>query len=262
MEYDSIYDEFANEYFDYNPAHAVWYLLVQIGIPESLLHPESFLAAAITLYNEKRGISARMLAELDAKGLIKQILEHVGGVLLWGTDGKFHLVLIRDDYVVEDLPVVNENIILDKPLFNRASWPDTYGEIQIQYNKRIYPPGGLRYYQEAIEVVRRGRPYVRLYEEVIEVVRRGRPFVRSYYEVIEAIHGNVQACLDDIAILWASSTTTTTVTGSTTTVTGGITTTSTTVTSTTVTSTTAPPEYFSMESEAHLILSDDSSIVF
>ena len=210
MQYDSIYDDFGPGYFDYNPAHAVWYLLVQIGIPESLLNEQSFLAAAITLHEEEHGISARLVQELDVKTLIKQILNHIGGVILWGTDSKFHIVLIRDNYVVENLPVVNENVVLEEPMVERASWIETYGEIQIQYNKRIYPPAGLRYYQEAIEVVRRGKPFVRSYEEVVEVVRRGRPFVRNYYEVIEAIATNVQACLDDIAILWATSTTTTT----------------------------------------------------
>lgn len=210
MQYDSIFDDFGNDYFDYNPAHALWYLIAHSGIPESLLNEESFLAAAITLYNEERGISARLTAEQDVKALVNQILSHINGLILWGTDGKFHLVLIRDDYVIEDLPVVNENVIIDKPMFNRASWPETYGEIKIQYSKRIYPPAGMRYYQEAVEVIRRGKPYIRTYEEVIEIIRKGRPYIRIYHEVVEAIHENLQACLDDIAIIWATSTTTTT----------------------------------------------------
>ena len=211
MQYDSIFDEDAGVYFDYNPAHAIWYLLVQSGFPENRINEESFLAAAMTLHQEERGISARLHTSIDIKSMIIQILAHANGILTWGTDGKFHLLLIRDDYVVEDLPVVNENVLLDHPVIERASWPETYGEIQVQYNKRVYPPGGLRYYQEAVEVVRRGKPYIRNYQEVVEVVRKGRAFIRYYEEAAEVVHANSYACLDDIAILWTTTTTTTTV---------------------------------------------------
>lgn len=208
MLYDSIYDEDGPGYFDYNPVHAIWYLLTEIGIPESMLNEQSFLAAAITIHTERKGISARLNQQQETREVIKHILSHIAGIILWGTDGKFHIVLIRDNYVVEDLPVVNENVVLEKPMLDRQSWPETTGEFLIQYNKRIYPPSGLRYFQEAIEVVRRGKPFIRTYEEVVEVVRRGKPYVRSYYEVIEVTGANLQACLDDITILWATSTTT------------------------------------------------------
>ena len=210
MQYDSIFDDDGQAYFDYNPAHAIWYLLVQSGFPENRINEESFLAAAITLYGEDRGISARLNASIDIKSIIMQILAHANGILTWGTDGKFHLLLIRDDYVVEDLPVVNEQVLLEHPIIERAAWPETYGEIQVQYNKRVYPPAGIRYYQEAVEVVRKGRPYIRNYQEVVEVVRKGRAFIRWYQQAEEVVHANSYACLDDIAILWSDTTTTTT----------------------------------------------------
>jgi len=207
MQYDSIFDEDGQAYFDYNPAHAIWYLLVSSGFPESKLNEESFLAAAITLHGEDRGISARLHTQIGAKDYIFQLLNHMNGVLTWGTDGKFHLLLIRDDYEVDDLPIVNENVMLDRPEIERASWPETYGEIQVQYNKRVYPPAGLRYYQEAVEVVRKGKPKIRNYQEVVEIVRQGRPYVRYYQEAAEIIRVNSYVCLDDIAILWTTTTT-------------------------------------------------------
>lgn len=240
MQYDSFYDEDGPGYFDYNPAHAIWYLLVQAGFPEARLNSESFLAAAITIYNEgeppedernrhRGGISARLHDSIGVKDYITQLLAHCNGVLTWGTDGKFHLVLIRDNYNVADLPVVNENVMLEEPMIDRESWPETYGEISIQYNKRVYPPANLKYYQEAVEVVRKGKPYVRNYQEVVEVIRAGRPKVAIYQEAVELLRQNVYACLDDITILWATSTTTTTTTftGSTTSTTATVTTTTT-----------------------------------
>lgn len=213
MQYDSFYDEDGPGYFDYNPAHAVWYLLVQSGFPESMLHSNSFLAAATEIFNNgipggQGGISAYLKDSIEVKDYIKQLLAHMNGVLVWGNDGKFHLVLIRQNYSVEDLPVVNENIVLEHPHINRESWPETYGEISIQYNKRVYPPSGLRYYHEALEVVRKGHPFVRFSHEAVEVVREGNPLVRYSNEAVELIRPNISSCLDDIAIIWATSTTT------------------------------------------------------
>lgn len=209
MQYDSIYDEFGKGWFDYNPVHAVWYLLVSSGIPEGRLNEQSFLAAAITIYDEGKGISGLLRHDFDIKTLIKQILAHIDGLLVWGNDGKLHLILIRDNYTVDDLPVINENVVLEEPTLDRPAWIDTYGEIKIQFNKRVYPPAELRYYQEAFEVLRRGRPYVWNYEEAIEVLRGGVPEVWNYQEVVEIIRANVQASLDDITIMWNSTTTTT-----------------------------------------------------
>ena len=227
MQYDSFYDEDGPGYFDYNPVHAIWYLLVQSGFPESVLSSESFLAAAITVYDEGKvdgvtddgavvsvggGISGYLKTPIEVKSLIEQLLAHVKGVLLWGTDGKFHIVLIRDDYVVDNLPVVNENVMLEEPMMDRLSWPETYGEIQVQYNKRVYPPANLRYYHEAVEVLHQGKPFVRNYAETVEVLHQGRAFVRNYSEAVEVLHTNVYSCLDDIAVLWVMASTTTTTT--------------------------------------------------
>jgi len=190
--YEQIYDSYMREYLDYNPAHAIWHLLTLAGVPESFLNSESFLAASITLYDEGTGIGGLLNYSLSTKELVQQILNHIRGALSWGSDGKFHIVLIRDNYNVEDLPVVNENVIVGSPLIERPSWVDTVGEIQIQYNRRFYPPSGLRYYQEAVEVL-----------------RRGRPFVRNYHEVVEAIQANTYVCIDDIAVIWSLTSTTT-----------------------------------------------------
>jgi hypothetical protein len=227
MQYDSFYDEDGPGYFDYNPAHAVWYLLVQAGFPESRLNSESFLAAAITIYEEgkvdgvtddgqevsvKGGISAKLGSQIGVKEYIIQLLAHMNGVMTWANDGKFHLLLIRDNYSVEDLPIVNENVLLEEPMIDRASWPETYGEISVQYNKRVYPPSGLKYYHEAVEVIRKGRPFLRNYGEIVEVLHAGRPYVRSHQEAVEVLHQNIYAYLDDISILWTVGSTTTTTT--------------------------------------------------
>jgi alpha-tubulin suppressor-like RCC1 family protein len=57
--------------------------------------------------------------------------------LRYGTDGKFHPKLIRDDYTVGDLPTIDEDVMLEEPTFNRKSWIDTLNEMKVQYSEII-----------------------------------------------------------------------------------------------------------------------------
>ena len=210
MQYDSfLYEEGPAGYFDYNPVHAIWYLLTQIGL-EDRLNESSFLAAAITVYNEGLGISAKLSDHLEVKTTIQQLLGHIAGVLRWGTDTKFHIILIRDDYQVEDLPIVNNNVVLDQPIINRQAWIDTHGEIKIQYNKRVYPPSPIRYVQEAVEVLREGDPVVNIAQEAVEVLHKGNAKLYNIQEAVEVLKVNWYRGIDDIELFVTPSTTTTT----------------------------------------------------
>lgn len=211
-QYKLIYDEYGGDYFDYNPAHAIWYVLVDlVGIPEEMLDETSFLAAAQTLYDEGRGVSALMRAEVSAKDWVQTVLQHADGVLIWGTVsgvGKLQLKLVRDNYDTETLPVVDVADLLSQPRFDRLSWPETLGEVKVQYNKRIYPPSAIRYTQEVVEVLRTGFPAINYSQEAIEVVRTGDPYAIWIEETFEIVSTNEGAgftpdCIEDFVVfLW------------------------------------------------------------
>lgn len=211
MAYASTYDENGPGYFDYNPSHALWYVMVELaGIDEQYLDSDSFLAAAITLFDENRGISMHIRQEGSAEDYIKQIVNHAEGVLVWGTDQyenpKLRFLLIRDDYEVASLPIVDISQIVKEPQIERLSWPETYGEVKVQYWKRVYPPSGLMYTQEVVEVLRTGFPSARYSQEVVEVVRTGDPYARYYEEVINVLTADatdVPTCIEDFVVfLW------------------------------------------------------------
>jgi hypothetical protein len=124
---------------DYNPAHALWYILHDmIGLPEAWLHEGDFAAVAATLAGEGRGISMCFSTQQSALDYLTNINGHVDVILRYGSDGKFHPKLIRDD-TPEYLPLIDENAILDDPTFSRKSWIDTINELKVQYSEVTLP---------------------------------------------------------------------------------------------------------------------------
>lgn len=122
--------------YDYNPAHAIWYIFHNLaGLPEEWLHTADFTAVASTLSSENRGISCLFLNQQNTLNYLGSINNHIDGIIRYDSDGKFHPKLIRDDYVVEDLPLIDENVMLDDPTLNRKSWTDTINEIKVQYTE-------------------------------------------------------------------------------------------------------------------------------
>jgi len=121
--------------FNYNPVHAVWQTLKMVGLPETWLDSVSFLAAAEVVYDEGTGISMNMRDHQPCLTYVRSLLSHINGILFYGADGTLHLKLIRDDYTVGNLQVVDIDTLLDDPMIERGSWMETTGEIQIQYSQ-------------------------------------------------------------------------------------------------------------------------------
>jgi len=135
--------------YDYNPIHAIWYIFHNLtGLPVSWLHSDDFTAAADMLYAEYRGISLLFDRQQDALTYLENINSHINNVIRYGNDGKFHPKLIRKDYSLAALPVVDESVMLDEPTITRKSWIDTINEVKVQYSELInvdresdLPPG-------------------------------------------------------------------------------------------------------------------------
>lgn len=156
--------------YDYNPMHAIWYILHNLaGLPESWLHAADFTSAASTLNAEDRGICCLFHAQQNALSYIETINAHIDGIVRYGSDGKFHPKLIRDDYVDDDLLLIDENVMLDDPSFKRKSWLDTVNEMKVQYTeiRRLVPfPQG----EWVAAMSQPGTPYVYLYDITYKVV--------------------------------------------------------------------------------------------
>jgi hypothetical protein len=124
--------------YDCNPAHGMWYILHDLtGLPESWLHSADFATIASTLWGERRGLSILFSSQQSALTYLESINSHIDSILRYGTDAKFHPKLIRDDYTVGDLPLIDEDVMLEEPTFDRRSWIDTLNEMKVQYSEII-----------------------------------------------------------------------------------------------------------------------------
>jgi len=124
--------------YDYNPAQALWYLLeTGVGLPATMLDADSFSDAADALETEGLGVSLLMDNAQEVYDWIDTILSHVNAMLHYAADGRIHMRLIRNDYTAGDLPLVDEDHIIEPPTLTRNSWVATVNEIKVKYSQRV-----------------------------------------------------------------------------------------------------------------------------
>lgn len=133
--------------YDVNPANVLYYILSNMsGLPTSWLDSTDFGAIASTLSTESRGVSVNFGKQQSVLGYIEAINVHVDNIIRYGSDGKFHPKLIRDDYTVGSLPTIDESVLLDDPSFSRGSWIDTVNEVRVQFSEIIWTGIGFNIY--------------------------------------------------------------------------------------------------------------------
>lgn len=126
---------------DMNPAHIIYKVLTNsswgMGYNPSDIDDVSFRKAADALFDEKFGLSVAWRNEKTIEDFIGGILETIDGSLRINViTGKFELILIRNDYDVAALPVLDEDCIIELSKFERASWGDSPNEVVLTYKDR------------------------------------------------------------------------------------------------------------------------------
>jgi len=131
---------YANIAGDANPAEVIYECLTNadwgLKLAAGLLDIASFQAAAETLFTESLGYSASITAIGSADTVIGDVLRHIDGALRRDpTTGLIGLALTRDDYTIEDLPVVDPSNARDCQ-WNPSSWSRTTNRVNITYTER------------------------------------------------------------------------------------------------------------------------------
>jgi len=135
--------------YDANPAEVLYDLLTNavygLGRSTARIDLQSFIDVALALKNETIvagfktgfGISLVINNPIEAKSVISDILDTIDASLATNPlTGLYRLKLIRDDYVVANLPVIDPSNSWDF-VYRPSTWADTYNEIRLTYNRFV-----------------------------------------------------------------------------------------------------------------------------
>lgn len=122
---------------DANPAHIIYECLTDPewgkGEDPANIDTASFTAAALTLYNERFGMSMIWLRQDTIQNIVQDVLDHIKAFLFLNPQtGLWTLKLLRDDYDAALEPLVDEtNCVATKR--KRRAWGETINEIVVSY---------------------------------------------------------------------------------------------------------------------------------
>lgn len=127
---------------DANPAAMIYDLLTSapsrngLGIPAGNIDVDAFRSVGATLATEGLGLSMLQDRATTGKDLVFEILRHVDGIVyVEPTTGLLTITLVREDYVLDDLPVLDENNCTVTG-FARASWGEIKNQVRVSYIDR------------------------------------------------------------------------------------------------------------------------------
>lgn len=123
-----------------NPAHILYECLTNaawgMGYPSASIDDASFRVAADTLAAEGFGLNLIWLQQSKIEQFVQEVLNHIGGVLTTSpSNGRFVLKLVRADYAVANLPVLDPTNVIELESFQRAAWGETTNELVLVYTK-------------------------------------------------------------------------------------------------------------------------------
>lgn len=123
---------------DSNPANIIHEMLISkdFGLGHSIgrINISSFTAAQATLVSESFGLSFLWSQDQDVEQFISEVLKHIDAALYVDpADGKWRLKLVRDDYVVGSLPLLDESNVTAVTEFSRPSWGELTNQMTVIY---------------------------------------------------------------------------------------------------------------------------------
>lgn len=123
---------------DMNPAHIIRECITDVdwgmGYSSGDIDDDSFTEAADTLFGEGFGLSFLWDKQMQVEDFIKEVLKHIDGSLFIDrVTGLFTLKLIRADYNVDDLLVLDEHSIDKVENFDQPKMGELVTSVTVQF---------------------------------------------------------------------------------------------------------------------------------
>lgn len=139
-----------------NPIHIIRECLTDpywgMGYAEADVDETSFRAAADTIYTEGWGMSILWDQSITLDEFINIVLKHINAYLyISRSTGKFMIKLVREDYVIGDLMVLDESCISSIDDFKRAGMAELVNSISVQFwDRNTGKPSAVTVFDEAV----------------------------------------------------------------------------------------------------------------
>jgi hypothetical protein len=124
---------------DCNPMNAIYEIMTDVlwglKISSSLIDLANFREAASILAMEGNGFSMVLDNAIEADKMLSEIQRQIDGSLYFDRAlGLWRMLLIRDDYVPELIPLFDEDNILKVLEYSRTTWEETSNQIRVAFN--------------------------------------------------------------------------------------------------------------------------------
>jgi len=124
-----------------NPAHMIWECLTNsqwgLGYTPLDVDDTSFRQVADTLYAEEFQMNMTWSGGESLEDFISEIVRHIDAVLyVHPRTGLFTLKLIREDYILEDLELYDENSIITMESFDRLGVGELVNQVTVLWYDR------------------------------------------------------------------------------------------------------------------------------
>lgn len=128
---------------DANPIEVLYDILKDdwgnLGFSTNQINFENWKLAAETIYGENNGISLAFAAGTEAKEAFKVVLRQINAVVFenQANNGLVEIKLLRNDFVIEDLPVLTPSEIVEIRNYQKKLWSETNNVVRVKYVSRI-----------------------------------------------------------------------------------------------------------------------------
>lgn len=107
-------------------------------VDPSLIDVDSFRACAETLFDEGNGSSVVVDGSTSFREFAVEILRQIDGIIY--QDPTTSLVtarLIRNDFVFDDLPIFDDDDIVEVSNISKSMWSETFNQVRLVYKSRV-----------------------------------------------------------------------------------------------------------------------------
>jgi hypothetical protein len=126
---------------DMNPIAVLHHIFTDdwgnLGIDPAKINVEQWREFALTVFNERNGMSLEVTNAAQAGDAVKEILAQVAATLYQNpATGLYDLIGLRNDYDIDLLPVLGPDEISVVSDFNKILWSQTYNTVRVKYTDR------------------------------------------------------------------------------------------------------------------------------